>query len=139
MDRIQALGKIVDWAPQQKVLAHPSVACFLSHCGWNSTLEGVNNGVPFMCWPYFADQFHNESYICDIWKNGVAFNKNNEGIITRDEIENKVNVLLSNTTFKAKALDLKEKVTSSIKKGGSSKKNLTDFIEWIHEKERDSE
>nr|GEY43717.1 UDP-glycosyltransferase 83A1-like [Tanacetum cinerariifolium] len=139
MDRIQALGKIVDWAPQQKVLAHPSVACFLSHCGWNSTLEGVNNGVPFMCWPYFADQFHNESYICDIWKNGVPFNKNNEGIITRDEIENKVNVLLSNTMFKAKAVALKEKVTSSIKKGGSSKKNLTDFIEWVHEKESDSE
>nr|GEY43716.1 UDP-glycosyltransferase 83A1-like [Tanacetum cinerariifolium] len=47
MDRIHSQGKIVDWAPQQKVLAHPSVACFLSHCGWNSTLEGVNNGVPF--------------------------------------------------------------------------------------------
>ncbi|PWA73326.1 UDP-glucuronosyl/UDP-glucosyltransferase [Artemisia annua] len=124
------------WGWSGQVLAHPSVACFLSHCGWNSTLEGVNNGVPFVCWPYFADQFHNESYICDIWKNGLAFNKNKEGIITQGEIENKVNMLLSDGTFKEKAQTLKETVTSSIRKGGSSKENLTAFIEWIYEKEK---
>ncbi|GFQ07489.1 UDP-glycosyltransferase 83a1 [Phtheirospermum japonicum] len=38
---------MVSWAPQQQVLSHPSVACFVSHCGWNSTIEGVANGVPF--------------------------------------------------------------------------------------------
>lgn len=92
-----------------------------------------------MCWPYFADQFHNESYICDIWNTGLAFNKNKEGIITQGEIENKVNMLLSDGTFKEKALALKEKVARSIKNGGSSKKNLTAFIEWIYEKESDSD
>lgn len=132
-DRVDTRGRIVNWAPQQKVLAHPSVSCFLTHCGWNSTLEGVNNGVPFMCWPYFADQFHNQTYICDIWKNGVAVDKNINGIITREEIENKVNELLSNKTFKENALGLKEKVTSDIRKGGSSKNNLSEFIEWIKE------
>ncbi|KAI3726155.1 hypothetical protein L1987_65952 [Smallanthus sonchifolius] len=44
MDRISSHGKVVSWAPQQEVLNHPSVACFVSHCGWNSTLEGVSNG-----------------------------------------------------------------------------------------------
>ncbi|PWA52945.1 UDP-glucuronosyl/UDP-glucosyltransferase [Artemisia annua] len=70
MERVGSRGRIVTWAPQQMVLAHPSIACFLSHCGWNSTLEGVTNGLPFLCWPYFSDQFIDESYICDIWKNG---------------------------------------------------------------------
>ena len=70
-DRGGTRGKIVHWAPQQKVLAHPSVACLLSHCGWNSAVEGVNSGLPFLCWPYFADQFLNESYICDEWKVGL--------------------------------------------------------------------
>nr|XP_043634320.1 UDP-glycosyltransferase 83A1-like [Erigeron canadensis] len=133
MDRIQSRGRIVSWAPQQKVLAHPSVACFMSHCGWNSTLEGANNGVPFICWPYFADQFHNQSYICDIWKNGVGYDKNKEGIVTREEIKSKANQVLSNGTYKENALALKEKVMSDISKGGSSKKNLSDFIKWIHE------
>ncbi|KAC9242325.1 hypothetical protein E3N88_46144 [Mikania micrantha] len=85
IERVGCRGRIVSWAPQQKVLAHPSVACFMSHCGWNSTLEGVTNGLPFLCWPYFADQFHNETYICDIWKTGLKLNKNEEGIITRGE------------------------------------------------------
>ena len=64
--RIANHGRIVNWAPQEQVLAHPSTACFLSHCGWNSTLEGISMGVPFLWWPYFTNQFQNKSYICDV-------------------------------------------------------------------------
>ncbi|PWA52584.1 UDP-glucuronosyl/UDP-glucosyltransferase [Artemisia annua] len=137
IERVSSRGRIVSWAPQQKVLAHPSVACFTSHCGWNSTLEGVTNGLPFLCWPYFADQFHNETYICDIWKTGLGFNKNDAGIITREEIKSKIEHLLSEKTFRDKALDIKDKITYSINKGGCSHRNLNNFIEWIKEKETD--
>ncbi|KAK6928107.1 UDP-glucuronosyl/UDP-glucosyltransferase, partial [Dillenia turbinata] len=30
--RVVARGRMVGWAPQQKVLAHPSIACIISHC-----------------------------------------------------------------------------------------------------------
>lgn len=56
-----SLGKIVEWAPQWNVLSHPSTACFMSHCGWNSTTDGLCNGVPFLCWPYFGDQPFNKT------------------------------------------------------------------------------
>ncbi|KAJ4707321.1 UDP-glycosyltransferase [Melia azedarach] len=130
-DRVATRGQIVSWAPQQKVLSHPSISCFLSHCGWNSTMEGVSNGVPFLCWPYFADQLMNESYICDIWNVGLKFNRNEVGIITREEIKDKVDQLLGDGNFKARALELKEKTMSSVREGGSSKKTLQNFIEWI--------
>jgi UDP:flavonoid glycosyltransferase YjiC (YdhE family) len=94
-ERVATRGRMVGWAPQQKVLSHPSISCFLSHCGWNSTMEGVSNGVPFLCWPYFADQFLNETYICDVWKVGLKFDKNKCGIITREEIKNKVETVIS--------------------------------------------
>nr|WIW42884.1 UDP-glycosyltransferase [Nicotiana tabacum] len=130
-DRIGNRGHIVKWAPQQEVLAHPSIACFLSHCGWNSTVESVSNGVPFLCWPYFADQLFNQSYICDVWKVGLGFNKNEFGIIGKEEIKNKMDQLFGDEAFKERALDLQEKVKSSVKGGGSSNKMFGKFIDWI--------
>ncbi|XP_016562266.1 UDP-glycosyltransferase 83A1 [Capsicum annuum] len=130
-DRVGSRGHIVKWAPQQKVLAHPSIACFLSHCGWNSTVESVSNGVPFLCWPYFADQLFNQSYICDVWKVGLGLNKNEFGVIGKEEIKNKMDKLFGDETFKERALDLQAKVNSSVKKGGTSNKMFGKFIGWI--------
>ncbi|KAJ0042061.1 hypothetical protein Pint_19020 [Pistacia integerrima] len=129
--RVANHGKMVGWAPQQKVLSHPSIACFMSHCGWNSTMEGVSNGLPFLCWPYFADQFINERYIAGIWKVGLKFNKDESGIITRKEIKSKVDQVLGDENFKAKALELQESALKSVKEGGLSNQTFKKFIEWI--------
>ncbi|GJU36999.1 UDP-glycosyltransferase 83A1-like protein [Tanacetum coccineum] len=131
MDRIGTRGKIVSWAPQQEVLNHPSVACFMSHCGWNSTMEGVSNGVPFLCWPYFYDQFLDATYICDFWKTGLGLNKDDTGIVTREEIKSKVEQLFRNDKIKQNALNLQERVMDSVKEGNSSSKNLSNFVEWV--------
>ncbi|KAM5581224.1 UDP-glycosyltransferase 83A1-like [Rosa sericea] len=130
-ERVGSKGLMVGWAPQQKVLAHPSIACFLSHCGWNSTLEGLSNGIPFLCWPYFADQFLDESYICDVWKVGLKFDKNESGIIPKGEINNKVEQLLGDENFRARASKLKEMAMTSVKEGGQSNKIYKNFIEWM--------
>ncbi|KAK1383541.1 UDP-glycosyltransferase 83A1 [Heracleum sosnowskyi] len=131
IDRIGSRGRMVGWAPQEKVLRHPSVACFLTHCGWNSTIEGVSNGMPFLCWPYFADQFLNKSYICDVWKVGMGFDKDECGIIRQGEIKNKVEHLLCDKQYKARALDLKDKVVNSVHEQGCSNKNLSSVIDWM--------
>ncbi|GAA0139124.1 glycosyltransferase [Lithospermum erythrorhizon] len=129
--RVQSRGHLVGWAPQQLILQHPSIACFVSHCGWNSTVEGVSNGIPFLCWPYFADQFNNQSYICDEWKIGLELKRDDIGIIRKDEIKNKVDQLLSDQCFKIRVKNLQEKVISAVSKGGSSNNHLSSFIEWI--------
>ncbi|CAH1413194.1 unnamed protein product [Lactuca virosa] len=133
VERVESRGKIVSWAPQQKVLAHPSVACFMTHCGWNSSLEGVINGLPFLCWPYFTDQILNETIICEIWKTGLGFRKDEQGVISKEEIKIKVEQLFRDESFKDKALEIKHKVTSSVNPGGLSHQNLCNFIEWIQE------
>ncbi|XP_030940419.1 UDP-glycosyltransferase 83A1-like [Quercus lobata] len=129
--RIADRGMIVNWAPQEHVLAHPSTACFLSHCGWNSTLDGISMGVPFLCWPYFTDQFQNKSYICDVWKVGLGLNPDENGIITRHEINTKIKTLLFDDGIKTSALKLKEMAKKSVTEGGSSFKNFESFIEKI--------
>ncbi|KAK3031049.1 hypothetical protein RJ639_035080 [Escallonia herrerae] len=64
-------GCIVAWAPQEEVLAHPAVGVFLTHSGWNSTLESIVEGVPMICWPYFADQQVNSRFVGEVWKLGM--------------------------------------------------------------------
>ncbi|CDP20817.1 unnamed protein product [Coffea canephora] len=130
-DRIQGRGRLASWAPQQQVLSHPSVACFLSHCGWNSTMEGMSNGVPFVCWPCFGDQFANKSYICDIWKVGLGLEKDENGIIAQGELENKIEQLVTVKGYRERALDLKAKVMNSLKEDGCSDKNFNNLVKWI--------
>ncbi|KAL5851344.1 hypothetical protein ACOSQ3_006462 [Xanthoceras sorbifolium] len=130
-ERVGSRGLIVSWSPQKLVLEHPSIACFLFHCGWNSVLEALSNGIPLLCWPTFADQFQNENYICNVWKNGLGFNRDDEKIVTREDIKNKVEELLNNEMYKANALDLKEKLMNSIKESGCSYTNLNSFVEWV--------
>ncbi|XVF08955.1 hypothetical protein REPUB_Repub07fG0049000 [Reevesia pubescens] len=127
INRVAKRARLVEWAPQEKLLAHPSVACFMSHCGWNSTMEGLSMGVPFLCWPYFADQFCNKNYICDVWKIGLDLAQDGNGIVTRHEISTKIKTLLSSDAIKANALDIKELARKSYDEGGSSFKNFNDF------------
>ncbi|XP_065858830.1 UDP-glycosyltransferase 83A1-like [Euphorbia lathyris] len=132
-ERVANRGKIVEWAPQQKVLSHPSLGCFLSHCGWNSTMEGVANGVPFLCWPYFADQFLNETYICDVWKVGLNFSRDDFGIIRREEIKDKVEKVLSDEMIRKRVEELEEIAMISVGEYGHSNKIFSKFVEWLND------
>ncbi|CAI9777420.1 unnamed protein product [Fraxinus pennsylvanica] len=130
-ERVHNWGRVVAWAPQQNVLSHPSVACFISHCGWNSTVEGISNGVPFLCWPYLSDQTFNQSYICDCLKIGLKLNKDDSGIIRHEEISNKLEQILGDERFKELASNLQSNVLNSVREGGSSYNNFKDFVAWI--------
>ncbi|BAT83303.1 hypothetical protein LR48_Vigan843s000600 [Vigna angularis] len=120
-------GKVVSWAPQKKVLSHPAIACFISHCGWNSTIEGVYNGVPFLCWPFCSDQFMNQTYICDVWKVGVGFDRDENGLISKEEIKKKVEQLLVDEEIKERSSKLMEMI---IKNKTQGDQNLNMFINW---------
>ena len=64
-------GKVVAWAPQREVLGHAAIGAFWTHCGWNSTLESVCEGVPMLVQPCFADQMANARYVTHRWGVGM--------------------------------------------------------------------
>ncbi|CAL0331308.1 unnamed protein product [Lupinus luteus] len=70
--RIEGKGLIIrGWAPQVSILEHEAIGAFMTHCGWNSTLEGVSAGIPFITWPVSAEQFYNEKLVVDVLKIGI--------------------------------------------------------------------
>ncbi|KZV42769.1 hypothetical protein F511_07466 [Dorcoceras hygrometricum] len=79
------------------------------------------------------DQFLNESYICDLWKVGLGFNKDENEIIKQEEIKNKVEQLLTDEGYKARALELQAKAIASVTEGGCSQENFNKFVAWIKE------
>lgn len=71
LEEVKKVGKIVPWCSQLEVLMHPSLGCFVTHCGWNSTLESISCGVPVVAFPYWTDQGTNAKLIEDVWGTGV--------------------------------------------------------------------
>lgn len=71
--------KVVQWSQQQWVLAHPSVACFMTRCRWNSVLEVLANGVPVLAFPQWGDQFTNAKCLVDEFKVGIQMDRGEAG------------------------------------------------------------
>ncbi|KAH0887807.1 LOW QUALITY PROTEIN: hypothetical protein HID58_050236 [Brassica napus] len=115
-------GRIVKWAPLQVVLNHRAVG-FLTHGGWNSTVESV----PMICLPFIWDQMLNARFVSEIWVVGMHL----EGQIERNEIERAVRRLILETEGEAireKMEFLKEKVLRSVKENGSAYRSLEYLI-----------
>lgn len=86
MDEAMKKGKVVAWCSQVDVLNHPSMGCFVTHCGWNSTMETLVAGVPVVAFPQLADQCLNVKMMEDVWKVGVKAKANGDGVVDRREI-----------------------------------------------------
>ncbi|CAL4963056.1 unnamed protein product [Urochloa decumbens] len=120
-DEVGDRGRIVDWAPQDEVLAHPAVCAFLTHNGWNSTMEAVSEGVPMISRPFLGDQYGNAMFVCHVWKVGVEVEVDNQ--LERGKIQDAIAELMENKEGKEireRIIKLKETAEKSIKESGSS-------------------
>ncbi|XP_074279908.1 UDP-glycosyltransferase 76B1-like [Silene latifolia] len=122
-------GKIVKWAPQLEVLSHPAVGGFWTHCGWNSTVESICEGVPMLCLPFFADQAINARHICDNWKIGLRLEKK-----TRENIESAITKLMADgdsAEMRIRITAFKEKAKLCLQKDGSSYESLERLTNYL--------
>uniref|UniRef100_A0A0A9AP43 UDP-glycosyltransferases domain-containing protein n=1 Tax=Arundo donax TaxID=35708 RepID=A0A0A9AP43_ARUDO len=127
---IQGRGKVIHWAPQQEVLAHPAVGGFWTHNGWNSTLESISEGVPMICRPDAVDQMMNARYVVEIW--GVGFEL--EGELERGKIQNAIWKLMNEregAEMRKRAKELKKKVTECLESCGSSQIAIDKLVNYI--------
>ncbi|CAN1770475.1 UDP-glycosyltransferase 73C1 [Linum perenne] len=133
------------WAPQVLILSHSSIGGFLTHCGWNSTLEGVAAGVPMVTWPQFAEQFYNEKLVVQVLGIGVRVGaevvvhlgeEEKHGVQVRKErIKEAVEELMGggeeSEIRRRKAEELKALAVAAVGEGGSSFKSVGMLIEDV--------
>lgn len=130
LETLNGRGHIIKWAPQQDVLAHPAVAAFWTHNGWNSTVESICEGVPMICMPCFGDQKVNSMYVSHVWKVGLQL----ESGLKREEIERTIRRLMvekEGEDIRDRISQLKEKANLCLQKGGTSRESLDCLVSHI--------
>ncbi|KVH94641.1 UDP-glucuronosyl/UDP-glucosyltransferase [Cynara cardunculus var. scolymus] len=128
-EEIRGRGLVLKWAPQKQVLAHSAVGGFWSHCGWNSTLESISEGIPMICRPVMGDQCVNSRYLSSVWRIGLELEH-----LERKVIESAIRRLLvddEGKEMRQRAIHMKEKAKHSLCNGGSSFKFLNDLVEFL--------
>ena len=123
-------GLIINWCPQLEVLAHRTIVCFVTHCGWNSTIEALSAGVPMIAVPQWIDQTTNAKFIADVWQTGLRVKLNDKGFVGREEFEYCIREITEGergTEIRRNAKKWKELAIQAVGEGGSSDRNLEDF------------
>ncbi|XP_057785689.1 UDP-glycosyltransferase 73C3-like [Salvia miltiorrhiza] len=132
------------WAPQVLILSHPSVGGFLTHCGWNSTLEGVSAGVPMITWPMFAEQFYNEKFVVQVLRIGVRvgvevgsgkLEDDKRAFVKWERVKEAVEKLMGGDEEgrerRRRAREMAGRAREALEEGGSSYKNITLLIQDV--------
>ncbi|PKU80029.1 scopoletin glucosyltransferase-like [Dendrobium catenatum] len=142
-ERIKGRGMVIrGWAPQLLILNHIAVGGFVTHCGWNSSLEGICAGLPMITWPLGAEQFYNEKLLVEVLKVGVEvgskvfdFNPETRPIIEASIIEAAVRNLMGEgeeaVERRRRAKILGENARRAIEKGGSSYNEIEKLMQEL--------
>lgn len=123
-------GLLASWCPQEEVLRHPATGLFLTHSGWNSTLESICAGVPMVCWPFFAEQMTNCRYACTTWGIGMEIGSD----VRREEVARLVGEAMDGDRGKemrAMAEMWKEKSVAATEDGGTSSVDIVRLVEFL--------
>lgn len=132
------MGLVVPWCDQLKVLSHSSIGGFWTHCGWNSTVEGLFSGLPFLTYPIGMDQVSNSKAAVEDWKIGWRVKTQAEAE-TSVKIEEMAEVLKrfmdmesqEGKEMRRRARELQKICQQAAAKGGSSQANVDAFISDI--------
>ncbi|XP_031254113.1 anthocyanidin 3-O-glucosyltransferase 2-like [Pistacia vera] len=140
LDRTVGVGKVIGWAPQVSILAHKAIGGFVSHCGWNSTLESIWFEVPMATWPMYAEQQFNAFEM--VIELGLAveikmdyrkeFSGENQMIVKSREIEKGIKKLMEDENERrTRVKEMSEKSRKTIMEGGSSFTSVGCFIDDV--------
>ncbi|WOL13582.1 hypothetical protein Cni_G22352 [Canna indica] len=126
-------GKVVEWSPQSQVLAHPALACFVTHCGWNSTQEALTAGVPVVTYPQWGDQVPDSKLLVEECGVGVRL----RSPAAREEVRLCVEAVTRGggaEAIRKRAAEWRASATKAVAEGGSSDRHIQAFVDEIRKR-----
>ncbi|KAG6793158.1 hypothetical protein POTOM_002349 [Populus tomentosa] len=139
-ERMEGMGLIIrGWAPQVLILDHEAIGAFVTHCGWNSTLEGITAGKPMVTWPIFAEQFYNEKLVTEVLKTGVGVGakewlRMHGDHVKSEAVEKTITQIMVGEEAeetRSRAKKLGETARKAVEEGGSSYSDFNALIEEL--------
>jgi UDP:flavonoid glycosyltransferase YjiC (YdhE family) len=139
-ERMEGMGLIIrGWAPQVLILDHEAIGAFVTHCGWNSTLEGITAGKPMVTWPIFAEQFYNEKLVTDVLKTGVGVGVKEWLRVHGDHVKSEAvektitQIMVGEEAeeMRSRAKKLGQTARKAVEEGGSSYSDFNALIEEL--------
>ncbi|XP_059293251.1 anthocyanidin 3-O-glucosyltransferase 5-like [Lycium ferocissimum] len=140
LTRTKDFGLVIQmWTDQAEILSHPSVGGFVTHCGWNSIIESITNGVPMIAWPLYCEQQLNATMLTE--ELGVSVRPKvlpTKKVVERDEVEKLVRTVMmqceEGNELRENVKKLKMSAEKAISVGGSSHNSMCEFLKDIEKK-----
>lgn len=131
-------GLIVrEWAPQKMILNHTAVGGFMTHCGWNSIMEGVSAGLPMAAWPLHSEQFINMKLLVEVLGIGEKLLTVGGTLVDAETVRKSVESLISggpeSSDRRKKAEEYKAKARAAVVEGGASYEEMSCLIAEMEE------
>ncbi|KAF8694297.1 hypothetical protein HU200_038438 [Digitaria exilis] len=133
VERTKGVGLVVpSWAPQIEVLAHEATGGFLTHCGWNSTLESHVHGVPMVAWPLYAEQRLNAVMLTEGIGAAIRLPETKEKVTIAAVVRDVMVGERKGALVRAKVAELQKAVEEGLREGGAATAALDGVVEnWV--------
>ncbi|KAJ0093530.1 hypothetical protein Patl1_26219 [Pistacia atlantica] len=127
-----------NWAPQLEILSHKSTGAFLSHCGWNSVMKSLSQGVLLIGWAMAGEEAFNSKMLVEEMGVSVELTRGLQNIVGK-EVKEVIILAMSKTQkgeeMKQNAAKIRKQIRASVMEEGEAKgssiKVLDDFVRSI--------
>ncbi|XP_004293911.1 PREDICTED: UDP-glycosyltransferase 79B6-like [Fragaria vesca subsp. vesca] len=134
-ERVKGKGVVYgSWVQQPLILKHPSVGCFVTHCGSGSLNEALLNECQLVFLPNILDQIINARMMSGELKVGVEVEKGDEdGLFTKEGVCKAVKAVMDENSEVGKEVKINHaKWREFLSSKGLESSYIDDFVQKLH-------
>ncbi|KAL4310235.1 hypothetical protein GQ457_01G004180 [Hibiscus cannabinus] len=95
-ERVKGRGLVYGgWVPQELLLHHPNIGCFVNHCGYGTMWEFLLSDCQILLIPEIADQILNTRLMVDELKIGVELKRGKNRQVSKESLSEAIKLVMN--------------------------------------------